>query len=345
MVAQELDTQGSGRWIFGYIDTVLAAGLYTNTTTTFAFVNNAELSQIGVTASTVVPFITTAIGNGTSSSITVNSSTASGTLGTAGIVGGIRMCGAAGGSAWIGEVSEVIITKATTAADTEIMAYLTAKYSPIPFTIPGCVMWLNAGQGITQSGGLVSAWVDQTGNASATSSGTNKPTYVASGIGGQPTLTFGSIAVMIRGTDTLSNNFTMVAVVKINSTTGGYQVIYGNNAGVMFATGNAFNKFGIYLNLEIDSTATISDGNYHVCICTVTTGTNGVTFMVDGVSAGTGTAGGTYASNSGEICSPTQPLDGNISELLEYNTVLTHAQQNTLTAYLSSKYGIPVTLS
>ena len=212
-----------------------------------------------------------------------------------------------------------------------------------PNWIPGCVMWLDASQGITLNGSTVSAWVDQSGTANAIeSTPANQPIYVASGGGGIPTLTFVSNSAMFRGADTLVTNFTIVAVVKVNSTYGGYQLIYGNNAGVIFAHGNATNVFGIYLGAEVDSTATITDGNYHICICTVVSVTGAVTFMVDGVSAGTGTGTSAYAPNSGEIGSGAQPMDGNLSELLEYNTVLSVAQQHSLTAYLGKKYGIPV---
>lgn len=53
------------------------------------------------------------------------------------------------------------------------------------------VTWWDASQGVTESGGLVSAWADRVGGATVTqATGSLKPAYQATGMGGLPVLNF-----------------------------------------------------------------------------------------------------------------------------------------------------------
>ena len=339
-------SNGAGAFAFG-TGANGAAGLVRDNGSVIASDTGPLTAQITSGASSKLPFIACAVFNGSSSSLTVNGATTSGTLGTASAATDFYVGSAGTTGYWNKWISEVIIVSGQSAPDTEVLNYLTTKYQPIPLSIAGCTMWLNASQGITLNGSNVSRWQDQTGTADA-QQGTPivQPPYVVSDVAKQPALTFsgsiGSATYMTRGTDTTVANFTIVAVVKVTNSTIGYQLIYGNNAGVIFAVGNGVNKFGIYLGAEVDSTVTVADGNYHVCICSVASATGSVNFMVDGAAAGTGMGTSAYTANSGELGSNAQPTHGSIAEILEYNTVLSTVQMNTLTNYLGAKYGIPV---
>lgn len=61
-----------------------------------------------------------------------------------------------------------------------------------PLALSNLAAWYRADRGITLNGSTVSAWADQSGNGRHLSQGTaaNQPTFTASGIGGQPSLTF-----------------------------------------------------------------------------------------------------------------------------------------------------------
>src|SRR5271169_4249375 len=59
----------------------------------------------------------------------------------------------------------------------------------LPTDLPGCMLWLRASAGITIATG-VSAWADQSGKGqnATQGSGAAQPAYVASGIGGLPSV-------------------------------------------------------------------------------------------------------------------------------------------------------------
>jgi hypothetical protein len=61
-------------------------------------------------------------------------------------------------------------------------ALLSSVAAAAPQAPPGAIGWWKYGTGITEAGGLVSAWADQSGNGyNATEAGANKPTLSADG--------------------------------------------------------------------------------------------------------------------------------------------------------------------
>jgi len=64
-----------------------------------------------------------------------------------------------------------------------------------PTDIAGLSLWLEAGVGITEDGGGVSGWQDQSGNANhaSQSQGTRKPMRIAAAIGGQDAVRFDGV--------------------------------------------------------------------------------------------------------------------------------------------------------
>lgn len=88
----------------------------------------------------------------------------------------------------------------------------------------GLVFWFKADAGITQSGGLVTQWDDQSGNARhATASGATRPTYTTGALNGLPGVSFPAGTYMDFGTDALydpTQPFTVCTVWK-NTSDGG----------------------------------------------------------------------------------------------------------------------------
>jgi hypothetical protein len=63
-------------------------------------------------------------------------------------------------------------------------------------TLTGLALWLDAAKGVTQSGGAVSAWADQTGhhNDAAQATAALQPTYSAAAVHGLPAVHFDNVA-------------------------------------------------------------------------------------------------------------------------------------------------------
>ena len=64
-----------------------------------------------------------------------------------------------------------------------------------PLRVPDCMLWIEADRGITTVDGLVSAWVDQSGNSRnlAQDNAANRPSYNTAPINDLPTVTFGEV--------------------------------------------------------------------------------------------------------------------------------------------------------
>jgi len=100
----------------------------------------------------------------------------------------------------------------------------------IPTDKANCIFWFAADKGVTQSGGRVTQWNDQSGNLQhATASGTPRPTYNPSNadFNAMPTIDFnGSNQYMEYGSAenfTAGTEFSIVFVCK--SITGGFQTV------------------------------------------------------------------------------------------------------------------------
>jgi len=61
-----------------------------------------------------------------------------------------------------------------------------------PTEIADCVLWLDAGQGVTESGGAVSAWADQSpsGDSLEQAVANRQPALVAGAVNGRPAISF-----------------------------------------------------------------------------------------------------------------------------------------------------------
>ena len=83
----------------------------------------------------------------------------------------------------------------------------------------GLLFWFKTDAGVTESGGLVSAWADQSGNGrdASQSSGALQPTYTAGVLNSKPGISFPSGTYLNFGTDVLfdvTGTFSLVIVTK-----------------------------------------------------------------------------------------------------------------------------------
>lgn len=224
--------------------------------------------------------------------------------------------------------------------------------------LSGLKLWLKADAGVTQSGGTVSAWADQSGNGNDVTALTTGPAYTASAINGHPGLTFtDNSQILTRSNSPLSSGTgprTAIVVAKTTDANGGTFFCIGKNGPwwgpcmigldgatpAIFLTSGAFNTFAsaplsayktIPIVVEIASPASGSPITYTV---------NGASIGVTGANAGADSAdffsiGNYYDSGPGAI-----RFLGVICEILLYDHLLSPTEEAQVSDYMKSKYGV-----
>jgi hypothetical protein len=115
-----------------------------------------------------------------------------------------------------GYISEVIIYDSvlTTEQRQGVEAYLVQKYGIIPSD--GLALWLKSDTGVTVDGSSVTEWLDQSGNGNdATASGSESPSYNATGINGLPSIDFNGEDQMVTIASSSSLNITASSVFMV----------------------------------------------------------------------------------------------------------------------------------
>ena len=215
------------------------------------FAGGSEFSPTNIGASTSSHVIS-AVYNGSSSSMRLNGTTTTGTVGSTGF-GGIRVSGRnTGGDGYAGHICELAIFSGahTTAQRQQIEGYLAWKWG-IPFRLPGgstntaalyktltsefdprsvggCAVWFDALDSKTiqfASGSNIARWLDKSGfqNHLATNSSNQSfwPVYTQNTLNGGPVVTF-SNAAMIGGyaSPTSTTPHTIFVVARPSAITG-----------------------------------------------------------------------------------------------------------------------------
>lgn len=212
-----------------------------------------------------------------------------------------------------------------------------------PTDIAGCVLWVAADSIVGLSNGdPVSTWADLSGNGyNFTQTGGQRPTYNTGVLNGKPVLTFVSANtqymttggvnpvvnqaytcfVVVKVTGALFQCFldggtNATGIVRIDAGNTGYQ-IYAGNVGAVSATPSNFNYLGAIFNG--------ASSNLYV---------NGTSNPVD--AGGSGIAGVTLGAQG----SGAGLLDGQIAEVIYYNSALSGGNITLVNTYLSTKYGL-----
>lgn len=220
-----------------------------------------------------------------------------------------------------------------------------------PPNISGLVVWLKADSLSLNDGDAVATWTDSsgTGNTASQSVALNRPTYKTNILNGLPVVRFASVSVnyMTIATPLLFNtsgaNASMFIVIKQTTSAtvgvlsvgnGGWFLRYTSVTSASYAhvgqtviTQTVVNQFNVLqvrragLNTEIGVNGTLQapvlQGGY-----TVATGlANYIGVLTDALG---------------------NPMNGDIAEIVLYNTTLTDPQQLQVARYLGGKYGITV---
>jgi hypothetical protein len=215
----------------------------------------------------------------------------------------------------------------------------------------GLSAWFIGGRGVEETGGIVEGWRDQSGlqnDAAQTVSG-NRPTLLASAINSQPAVAFaGSPAQFLTVPDHTSLKGPQASVFTVVKRTTGVTI-----AGVVSKWASGAN--GYRLEWSNGTTARYALNNGGTPVATVPINTYRVLagvydqvnnrIYVNGVQAGTLASTGALANavsnmTLGSQNGATNPLAGEVAEVLVYNRGVTAEERTDVDAYLFAKYGI-----
>jgi hypothetical protein len=221
-------------------------------------------------------------------------------------------------------------------------------------TTPGLVYHLDAGVGVTSSGGFVSTWNDANGNGQSFTQATavKQPAFISGAstgnINGLPVIRFdgdltGNTGGVAPNADELINSTatTVQTIIVVNRTLQHRNLdgMWGLNDGDLGVrrqsatdwqhpgNSNTFSNGGsMYVNGTAGTAASLN--------------TAGILTAVRGSSTSfSGTSIGDYFFNSS--VSP-RSWNGDIAEMAVFNRALTTAEQQSIESYLGSKYNITV---
>ena len=225
-----------------------------------------------------------------------------------------------------------------------------------PTDIAGCELWLDAEQGVYKDAGTtlaannetVQQWNDQSGNGNHVSQSTavNRPTYKTSGINSKASIDFDGIGdFMDSTTPVVSAPNTVFAVFNQTTNTINGGVVWDSDSGDRH---NFFwrNSSGFYeaaaVNAEVTTISTLT-ADYIAAVVY-----NGASSSIHMNGADVGDGSVDLGSNSlngitvGALRSNITGwyMDGQIAELVVYNSVLSTADRQAVETYLADKWGI-----
>jgi hypothetical protein len=238
-----------------------------------------------------------------------------------------------------------------------------ASFSPAD--VPGLSLWLKADAGVTLSGSNVTAWADQSengNNASVENSG-EKPTFVSSFLNGKPAIQFDGQTQLLNidGSESLDFiNTSIFIVLKRTGNGSGNEVTFMKN-------GSALEDSGAYWQTAklngANSNFAVANGGSYDRNSGISIG-DGVARIMDFTFDGTdfniyvnGSQTATYNEPTGNIETTTGPLqiggynksfnnpggelfNGQIAEIIMYNSAVTETERQQVEAYLNAKYAI-----
>ncbi len=237
-----------------------------------------------------------------------------------------------------------------------------------PTEISGCALWLDGADSsaasMTLNGSLVETWKDKSGNGrDFTATSTARPTLTPSAINSRSAVTFaGSLTTMTGNTaaqDVIRNlaGYTIFTAIRTASVAGGERFAFGVGSTILFRTGQQDSRpFIGGRRLYADTLESVTDGSG-----TLTTGTafiqtavvnhssqsltgirNGAAFATDATYMGAGTVQNNEAATSvGSQGGGTYGFwNGDIAEIVVFNTALSTADRARVEAYLAAKWAI-----
>jgi hypothetical protein len=220
-------------------------------------------------------------------------------------------------------------------------------FFPAPPPSTGAYAWYKADVGVTQSGGTVSQWNDQSGNGRnlTVPSGKNGPNYVSSGINSLPSIEFSSTAHALQLTGNTTTIKTIVSVVRSADVLDTYQCIVEASGGGLYTVLDPDGpRWGSYWADFVYYSAISADTNYILSVRidpSFTSGGGGNTYgYLNGTSYTAAGAGFQPRDNItvGTDSTFGQPIQGLISELILFDAILSNSEILSYIGDMNSKY-------
>lgn len=228
-----------------------------------------------------------------------------------------------------------------------------------PSSLPGLILWLDAGSGTYSDTGLTTPQASDAGAVAGWASRTGTNPVLQATAGAQPTLRTavvnGRSVLRFDGTDDrLVSAALAVAEGQPNTVFGVMKKAGADSAisHVMLGRSNtsaAFNQLGtngggsyrINASSSITKAATMTNWNIVAGLFNTTASK----IWLNGGSPTTGSTGSSALNGFaiGAQSDGTSPYGGDIAEVIVYSSGLTTAQVNSVVAYLGTKYNITVT--
>ncbi|MBI1369537.1 MAG: hypothetical protein GC162_12895 [Planctomycetes bacterium] len=225
------------------------------------------------------------------------------------------------------------------------------------------LLHLDAGAGVTKDGtDAISSWADQATSVGGSNDATDNsgaidgPTYIANGINGLPTVRFNGTSEYLQiaaNSAFNSDQFTWFIVAQSNapaSTQILFRSSYSSGAGAgSSGLWGTFTQSGDYISHARASSGTFAGSNatastQPTIITAKWASDDTVTESLNGVAAASATgataspAGHQFTRVGANTSAVNQFFNGDISEVLVYNTTLSANQQALVQGYLNAKY-------
>jgi len=255
------------------------------------------------------------------------------------------------------------LTYVVSARDNSEKTYKVKLFAPRTVSASNLKGWFKGNSLSLANGSNVSFWADSSGNSNDVSTASNFPTFVASAKNGFPAVLFpGAVDRSLSktsGTDLNTTAHTILTVFKpvvavniviISIGTGGcgltdkvFQIL--NDGTINTGVCNAY---------SINLSSVLNSNTYYIAAVSSINNTGTPFLFLDGTSTvGTFSGNGslTYTNPNSNMAIGKRAVDnssffnGEIAEVLYYNTNLSVANTQTLICYLSKKYAIPVSSS
>jgi hypothetical protein len=237
-----------------------------------------------------------------------------------------------------------------------------------PTEISGCALWLDGADSSAASmllnGSLVETWKDKSGNGrDFTATGTARPTLTATAINSRSAVTFNGSTNTLTGNtatqDVIRNlaGYTVFAVLRTASIAAGERLAFGVGATVMFRTGQTDSRSFIggrrvaadTLESVMGAASDLSVGTTFIQTAAVNHAAQSLTGLRNGAAFGLDTtymAAGVSENVASSVSVGTQAggtygfWNGEIAEIVVFNTALSTTDRARVEAYLAAKWGI-----
>ncbi|MEQ8904128.1 T9SS type A sorting domain-containing protein [Ekhidna sp.] len=218
------------------------------------------------------------------------------------------------------------------------------------------VLWLDPDKGIASSGTNVTDWADQSNsglNATQTTS-TDQPIYKANALNGHAALEFdgantfltmGDVLDYVPGTDAITV-FVMFKSLETGTFIARAGATAGNRQYQFFTTGGNYSQ--IIGGTQTTGAATVNDDTWRIMSSVVST--TDVNSFLDGTSDITAGAIGTNSETTNVTIGARTDgggflYEGDLAEILMFDTDLTSSQRRDVETYLALKYAMTLDIS